>query len=328
MIAHLMFLVGPRQPPSFIINLCRNNRLQRGSASSVSGDRPSIELAQLYYIVEIVTYLQTKIVSIEAKLTALYFSALLGASASEIEVCRVGLWGCDPLRGAWVVHTGATPMLILLIFTPMSRRLLAIVSVTVGVALLLFGIRSAHSEGSLTWAAHLFTIWCVGILGAGTLFGISATRRYRTVASLPPPPSLPPNKELSPRPLSINDRLKYLCTGAAVGGLFGQIELYRTGTESLSSDWLSSLIIATIWLILIVGGTAAPTIIILSHTYMEEKLTIICSCFLGIIMLANSIIYAHLESLLGYMCLWFAGIVAALASLILQNRQRRALTVT
>ena len=218
-------------------------------------------------------------------------------------------------------------MLIWLIFTPMSRRLLIIVGVTVGVALLLLGIRSAHSEGSLTWAAHLFTLWFVGIIGSGTLFGISVTRRDRTVASLPPPPSLPPTNELSPRPLSVNYRFTCLCTGATLGGLFGQIELYRTGTESLSSDWLSSMIIALIWLILIVGGTAAPAIITLSHTYMEQKWTLVCSCILGILMSASSIAYAHSESPLGYICLMLAGIVAALASLILRIHQRRALTV-
>lgn len=219
-------------------------------------------------------------------------------------------------------------MLVMLVFTPMSRRLLAIVGAIVAVALLLLGIRSAHSEASLTWAAHLFTLWFVGILGAGTLFGISVTRRDRFVASLPLRPSPSPNNKFSPQSVLMNNILKYLCTGAIVGGLFGQIEVYRSGTESLSSDWLSSLVILLVWMVLYIGGTVAPLIIVLAHTYMEQKWTIICSCILGIMMLTSSIVYVHVESLLGYMCLWFAGIVAALASLVLQNRQRRALTVT
>ena len=269
------------------------------------------------------TLIPTRMASIESKLVVLYFSALLGASASEIEVCRVGLWGCDPLRGAWAVHTGATPMLVILIFTPMSKRLLAIVGVTVGTSLLLFGIRSAHSEGSLTWPTHLFMLWCIGILGAVTLLGFLTTRSDRVIVSPPPPP--PSFAFASPiveststlRPMSTSGRLTYFCTGAILGGLLGQIELHRTETESLP------FVIVPIWLVLIVGSTVAPIIIVLLQTNMEQKWTSICSSILGILVLGCSILYAHTESLLGYMCLWCAGIVAALAALTLQRRVPR-----
>ena len=40
--------------------------------------------------------LSDSLVSIETKLVILYSSALLGALISEIEICRISHWNCEP----------------------------------------------------------------------------------------------------------------------------------------------------------------------------------------------------------------------------------------
>ncbi len=269
-------------------------------------------------------------VSIAARLIALYFSALMGASLSEIEVCRVGHWGCEPLRGAWVVVGGAAPMLVILIFTPMSKRLLAFTSLAVGLALLLLGIRSAHSEGSLTWPGHHLTLLLFGSGGAVAIMAWSSSNQ-EGAAPLPAPLNPPdPNVRFPiPRLLSLKEKMLYLFTGALAGGMLG-VFLIR-GSENNRSTW-DHYIISTsdlpLLLISIVGGSAPPVIILLSQLKLHRTGAILLSPVVASFVLGLSLIYGEFDSLvghyrLGYFGLWFAGILTALAALILQAYSSR-----
>lgn len=269
-------------------------------------------------------------VSIEAKLTALYFSALVGASLSEIEVCRVGLWGCEPLRGAWVVVGGAAPMLVILIFTPMSKKLLAFTSLAVGLALLLLGIRSAHSEGSLTWPGHHFILLLFGTGGAVAIMAWSSYKQAE--AALPPAPLNPPEPNLPspiPRLLSPKEKMLYLFAGALTGGILGAFLIL--GSENDRSTWdhyVISLGDLPILLIRIVGGSASPVLILLSQLKLHRTGAILLSSIVTSFVLGLSLIYGEFDSLfgyyrLGYFGFWFAGILTALAALTLQKRVLR-----
>lgn len=269
-------------------------------------------------------------VSIATKLIALYFSALMGASLSEIEVCRIGLWGCEPLRGAWVVVGGAAPMLIVLTFTPMSKRMLAFTSLAVGLALLLLGIRSAHSEGSLTWPGHHLTLILFGTGGAVAIMAWASSNQ-KEVALLSTPLNSPePNvRSAIPRLLSLKEKMLYLSTGALAGGILGVL-LIR-GAENNRSLW-DHYIISTsdlpLLLISIVGGSVLPVVILLSQLKLYRTGAILLSFIVASFALGLSLIYGEFDSLfghyrLGYFGLWFAGILIALAALVLQAYSAR-----
>ena len=270
-------------------------------------------------------------VSIEAKLVTLYFSALLGTSLSEIEVCRVGLWGCEPLRGAWVVVWGAAPMLVILIFTPMSKKLLAFTSLAVGLALLILGIRSAHSEGSLTWPGHHFILLLFGTGGAVAIMAWYSSNQAEAV--LPPAPLHPPEPNLRspiPRLLSLKEKLLYVFAGALAGGMLGVFLIW--GSENKRSTWDHYVISSSdlpILLIGIVGGSASPVVILLSQLKLYRTGAILLSSITASFVLGLTLIYGEFDSLfgykgLGYFGFWFAGIIAALAALTLQKRVLRA----
>ena len=265
-------------------------------------------------------------VSIKTKLIGLYFSALMGTSLSEIEVCRVGLWGCEPLRGAWIVVGGAAPMLVILTFTPMHKRLLALTSLTVGLALLLLGIRTAHSEGSLSWAGHHVMLLLFGSGGAVATWAWSSSNQK---VAAPFPASLNPSASIIrssiPRLLSLKDKMIYLSVGALAGGILG-VFLIR-GSENNRSSW-DYYVISTgdlpLLLISIVGGSAPPVVILLSQLNLYRTGTILLSSLVASFVLGLSLIHGEFDSLfgyyrLGYFGLWFAGIVTALAALILQD---------
>lgn len=270
------------------------------------------------------------IVSIEAKLTALYFSALLGASLSEIEVCRVGLWGCEPLRGASVIVGGAAPMIVILIFTPMNKRLLAFTSLVLGFMLLLLGVRSAHSEGSLTWPGHHLTLILFGTGGAVAIMTWFSSNQEETVLLPPPSNSSEPNIRSSiPRLLSLKEKLLYLSTGALTGGILG-VFLIR-GSENNRSTW-DYYVISTsdlpLLVISIVGGSAPPVVILLSQLKLYRNGVILLSSIVASFVLGLSLVYGEFDLLfghyrLGYFGLWFAGILTALAALILQAYSSR-----
>jgi hypothetical protein len=269
-------------------------------------------------------------VSIEAKVVTLYISALAGASLAEIEVCRVGLWGCEPIRGAWIVVGGAAPMLIILIFTPMSKRLLVFTNLAVGLTMLLLGIRSAHSEGSLTWPGHHLTLLLFGTGGAAAIMAWFSPNQKE--AALPPAslnlvePNIP---SPIPRMLSLKEKILYLSTGALAGGILG-VFLIR-GSENNRSTW-NHYVISTsdlpLLLISIVGGSAPPVVILLSQLKMYRVGAILLSSIIAFFVLGLSLTYGEFDSLfghyrLGYFGLWCAGILAALIALILQKRVLR-----
>ncbi len=264
-------------------------------------------------------------VSIEAKLVALYSSALMGASLGEIEVCRVGLWGCEPLRGAWVVVGGATPMLVVLIFTPMNKRLLAFTSLALGFTLLLLGVRSAHSEGSFTWSGHHLILLLFGTGCAVAIMTWSSSNQAKP-AILTAPLNRPEPKVnyLIPRLLSLREKIFYLSTGALTGGILGVFLI--KGSENNRSTW-DYYVISTsdlpLLLISIFGGSAPPVIILLSQLKLYRTGATLLSSIVASFVLGLSLVYGEFDSLfghyrLGYFGLWFAGILTALAALILQ----------
>jgi len=267
--------------------------------------------------------------SIESKISALYCSALVGASLSEIEVCRVGLWGCEPLRGAWTVTIGATPMLVILIFAPMTRTVLTLVSISVGLALLWLGINSAHSAGSLTWAfGHHFTLWWAGISGA-IITRLFLIRRYDPSSAPPPPPV--PHSFADHKPvlylLSLKQKILYLYTGAAAGLLLGLPIIYGAESNKSAFNYQRISFDNLPFLLIEIGGSCAtPCIILLSQLAMNKIQTIVCSSIVAVFVMTLSVIYGEYDSLfghfrLGYYGLWFAGILTAFAALTLQKRR-------
>lgn len=269
------------------------------------------------------TYMST-----EVTLIAVYCSALLGASLAEIEVCRVGLWGCQPLRGAWIVHTGAAPMLAILAFTPMKKRLLATVSATIGIILFLVGFQSAHSEGSLTWAAHNFLLLLFGSSLAITIMVFSALCNDMSMPLSTNLPQIPPdytNHQL--RLFSLKDKIIYLYIGALAGGALGQIFIYGSVNDrstfvydTISFDDIPFLLVR------IVGGSATPIIILLAQMTMDRAKTIRCTIVIATLVFGLTLVYGQYDSLfghdaLGYYSLWFAIFLAAFAALTVQKRR-------
>ena len=263
------------------------------------------------------TYMST-----EVTLIAVYCSALLGASLAEMEVCRVGLWGCQPLRGAWIVHTRAAPMLAILALTPMKKRLLATVSATIGIILFLAGFQSAHSEGSLTWAAHNFYLPLFGSAAAIVLKVFLTLRNDTSMplsTNLPQIPSDDTNNQL--RLLSLKDKMIYLYAGALAGGALGQILIYGSVNDrstfvydTISFDDIPFLLVR------IVGGAATPIIILLSQMTMGRAKTIRCTVVVATLAFGLTVIYGQYDSqfghdALGYYGLWFAILLAALVAL-------------
>lgn len=221
-------------------------------------------------------------------------------------------------------------MLIVLTFTPMSKRMLAFTSLAVGLALLLLGIRSAHSEGSLTWPGHHLTLILFGTGGAVAIMAWASSNQ-KEVALLSTPLNSPePNvRSAIPRLLSLKEKMLYLSTGALAGGILGVL-LIR-GAENNRSLW-DHYIISTsdlpLLLISIVGGSVLPVVILLSQLKLYRTGAILLSFIVASFALGLSLIYGEFDSLfghyrLGYFGLWFAGILIALAALVLQAYSAR-----
>ncbi len=266
--------------------------------------------------------------SVESKVVALYSSALVGASLSELEVCRIGLWSCEPLRGAWIVQGPATPMLAILCFTPMNKRLLGAVSVVAGIGMFMLGFQSAHSEGSLTWPAHMVMLLFGGSVAALAIMGFLTVNRDRFV---PPPPPLtqpaPNDSYQDLQFLSLKGKISYLYAGALAGGVLGQILIYGSVNDrsTFEYDKISFEDIPFL-LILIVGGSATPIVILLSQLAIDKVTAIRCSLVVATLVLGFSVVYGQYDSLfghngLGYNVLWFASILAALTALTMHKRR-------
>ncbi len=218
-------------------------------------------------------------------------------------------------------------MLLILVFTPMSRRRLAIVSTIVGAGLLMLGIRSAHSEGSLTWAVHHIILWLAGTAGAVAIWSLSFISQDRVVP--PPPLSNPPEpnvQEISSLLLSLKTKILYLFSGAISGGIIGQSLIYGSVNDRSTFDYDTITLSDTpLLLILIVGFTTTPIIIILSQLIMTRTLAISCSIMVGLLVLSISVIYGQYESWYGhyrlaYYSLWVTGMLTAFTSVKLQKK--------
>lgn len=266
-------------------------------------------------------------VSIETKVAILYASGLLGASIGGLEVCRVGLWGCEPLRGAWIIELGATPMLAVLSFTPMGKKLLAIACSYVALLLLLLTIWAAHSEGSLTWAAYHVALWGFGTSGAVGFWSYSSFRLDHIMT--PPPPVSPPKvttQTSKPRLFSLKQKIVVLFAGAFAGSLLGGVLIH--GNENTTSTWNYEQISfdrLPFLVVTMVFGIASPIVIILSQLALNRTKAIFCSVVIAIYMILASLIYGAFDVLFGYYKLgyygyWFLGILAALAAVHLQKR--------
>lgn len=266
-------------------------------------------------------------VSIEGKTAALYISALIGTFLSEIEVCRVDLWICNPLSSIWIIHLGATPMLLLLIFTRMSKKLLILASLYVGSTLLILGINSAHSPGGLTWVSHIFVLWFAGTAGAVGIW--IYTTIYPTQVRPPLPPANPPKSSVDNRIRqlqSLKQKMLYLFLGALIGGILSMVFIHDA--ENTSSRWDHHTITydnLLILLIFIVIGTCSPIIIFLAQLKMNRSQSIICSSIVASFVAAINLIYGEFDTLfghrgLGFFGFWFAGMLAAFAALHVQKR--------
>lgn len=118
-------------------------------------------------------------------------------------------------------------MLAIFAFTPMTKRLLGIVCTTIGTALLLLGLNSAHSEGSLTWAAHNAYLLFGGSVVALTTIILLTLRYDHLMSPFSPPTQLcQDNPRRGQRRYSLKGKILYLYTGAFVGGILGQILIY------------------------------------------------------------------------------------------------------
>ncbi len=271
-----------------------------------------------------------RLVPFESKIILLYFSALLGASLAEIEVCRSGLWGCHALRGAWVVSLSATPMILILAFIPINRLMFTFLSLSLGAILFLLGVNSGNSVGSLTWAAHHVTLLVAGSLIAILFLSLSIIFRKPSDPSIPPPPpplALSLGRQYSNKLISISNKLWSLCIGAFFGGLLGQIIIVGSNNgvsgfhyeEIKLSDIPSNLI-------LISSFNLAPTLILLAELKLSRFQLISASVIIGLFSLFLTILYGEFDNLfghyrLGYYSLWFAGILAAFMTVTVQKRR-------
>lgn len=285
-------------------------------------------------------------VSHEAKIVILYCSALLGASLSEIQICRVGYWGCEPLRGAMFVFGGATPMLVALVLAPIGRYMLAIFSVIVGGTLLSLGLFAAQSDGSLTWPFVYSVLWSVGFPLAIAVFVIGKGFDFRSRAKDPLPlpvekqlPDAIQKEDISVRPLTQKTKYTYLAIGAVGGTLLGKIEIYRTGQgdfrnlEDLSfiDALIFGLVFEWVLMLILVSFTLSPYALIL-HSKDTTKKELVCwTTTLGALVAICGMSLAHrffssdkwfaYNHNSGFLYLWLLGILTALVLLIRKPRR-------
>lgn len=264
-------------------------------------------------------------VTLESKIVVLYCSALFGASLSEIEVCRVGNWSCEPFRGVILVLLSASPMLVILICTPMKRYVLAALGVVVFAVLLWLGLDAAHTESSLTWAFVFASLWFFGMIVAIALFVVLKSHHNRTIikeklASAVPSRSSEPllqDQTFDDSFVSNTHKLTYLVTGASVGTLLGQIGVYNANFElSLQFGLIVTLIAnVLVWLYFSIC-ILAPMLLLLWQRDMNKKEATVWSIIIGALVFVCYMLLPYYIGL-GLLILWWsAGIVVAFVLLI------------
>ena len=240
----------------------------------------------------------TGLVGLEAKFFALYFSALAAASLSEIEVCR-SEWGCEPFSGAALVLDGATPMLIVLLFAPMTRRGLAAISFAIFASILWLGIDSAGSYGEVYWLGPILALWIYGTFLAITVLVISKWFYARKqIRSLPPPvigfaeTKLTMSDENHVNSVGSRKRTVVLLgIGVGLGTFLGMIEIYRATNiwpldfGSYISDFLFDGFLAVF--------TVVPLSVILWNSELKTSNATILSIVVGILVFLCNTAFAH-----------------------------------
>lgn len=267
------------------------------------------------------------LVTLEAKLLTLYFSALAGASLSDIEVCRIGEWGCEHFSGALLVLEGATPMLIILLMTPMTRRGLVTISFIVFASMLWLGINAARSVGTVASLDNVLNLWIFGIFIVVALLVISKgsyDRRairglHSTIVGSVPTESTVSIESRDTSVLSPKRTATYLCVGAGLGTLLGLFEIYRvTNIWELGPGWF---IFAFVIYSFFAGCTLAPLLIILWNSALKKSNVVILSILIGVLVLICNILFAHSvfgdaewergRARLGFVYLWLGTLLVA-----------------
>lgn len=262
-----------------------------------------------------------RLATLEAKFVSLYFSALVAASLSEIEACRSD-WGCEPLRGATVVLEGATPMLIVLLFTPITRRGLAGISFAIFGSMLWLRLYTVR-PGGIDSLGNILALWTFGTCCAVAVFVISkGFYDRRQIQSFPPPvlestqaESMYTRQTVNTSVPSRKRTMILLCTGVGVGTLLGQIEIYR-----IVDTWSFNLSTFKYYSFL-AGCTVAPIIIISWNSELKKNSAIILSIVVGILILICNILFAHEvfaniewtthRARLGFVYLWLGNLLVA-----------------
>ncbi len=268
--------------------------------------------------------LSDSLVSIETKLVILYSSALLGALISEIEICRISHWNCEPLRGVNLVQMGAGPMLAILTYTRMTSLLLGIASVSVGSLLLILGILSAHSDGSLTWGFHILML-----LFGGSSLGII----FIYISYISGYDSLPVQFSQQGDLMSSKNKMFLLYTGAILGAGVGSLFIFGNTIRQDTFDEISISNVYLPWIIILTTFVlTTPIIILVAQLTMHFLQTIYSSIAVGILVVGFTLAFGESNIFYGYdwvgnYLLWFAGILAAYVAVLSQKRRIRHQTL-
>lgn len=242
------------------------------------------------------------------------------------------------------VFGGATPMLVALVLAPIGRYMLAISSVIVGATLLTLGLFAAQSDGSLTWPFVYSVLWSVGFSLAIAVFVIAKGHhdRIKAKANLPIPfekqrSTAMQNRDISGQSLTLKTKLSYLATGAVVGILLSQVEIYRIGAKGYSSylqhaPLIEAFIFNWVVILLLVAFTLSPYALILHSKDITRKELVCWTTILGALVAICCMSLAHrffsgdkwfaYYHISGFLYMWLLGILTALVLLIRRLRSR------
>lgn len=276
-----------------------------------------------------------RMVTLEAKFLAVYFSALVAASLAEIESCRSDL-GCDPVIGPAIILEGATPMLVVLLFAPMTRRWLAGVIVAIFGGILWLRLYSVYSGDAIDSLGNILALWTFGTFLAVTalvLFNIYYFHKINknSLASIVMP--VGSKADISGQNcvgsvLSRKRTMVLLCAAVGVGTLVGQIEIYRT-LDIWSLD-LSTLVFYSYF----AGCAVAPLVVILWNSELKKNGAVILSIVVGILILICNVLFAHEvfgnaeweapRARLGFVYLWFGTLLVSSLIVVYRKLSTRA----
>lgn len=113
---------------------------------------------------------KSALASFRTKAFQFYIVAIVGAYLGEFEVHRAGNWSAHAVRPLYFVFVGATPMLLIMSASNMSRKLLTILSGCVGIGILILGVQAAHADVSTVWVDYFAALWLWGTLIACVTF--------------------------------------------------------------------------------------------------------------------------------------------------------------